>query len=653
MHYNLADYGIVGDGNANDRLAVLDFKDAAQGDSNAILTIPDNVTLLMGAQRSPPGADNADDYLFDGILGLTVNAGTNVVFTDGGGGGDFHFGSNGTQYQDNAHSARLYTANAGDQSVRLKDISKASLFHAGDVALIAGYDMQGWYQFAQGFPANPFYFQWVDIQSVSGDLITFTTLLRETYLDTWPELNSGSSGEVDNGGPATLYAIKQNWNATHVYNNFTIDKTGSFRKGTNGSVRFVTYDGVTATNRDIVNASTAETFTVRNCDFTGASNNSIWEVDKLMTDLVVEDSNFTDIQVQSSAENLTMSGCTTEVITGTLRRNTFTDCTFNSSVDFCPDVHGRTDSATFTNCVFNGGIGDPGGNIYLGPGNGGVNAISSGFSMSAGKITIPNTAIVPGAGGEASQLRWCVPDTWCMWFDQDRRCINMFQVLSVTQDDTNVYIQTSESGSWPSYNSLNGGKLGIRVHPCPDATFTNCTGTATALSLSQATAHSPLWSYSKYTYDGKAGTSGEGSSLWGNLTSLDMNVTVQTSGAKLFNPLGDFCWLTLSDGSLSPYPGYAPDINFNITGDRLITTEGNVQNNHSSIKSLDNHYTLPEVPAWFANKVFGQPVGGNLTTGTQSITVTVETDQGITAAEAPSGNAAYITSPVHLRLRFF
>ena len=107
----------------------------------------------------------------------------------------------------------------------------------------------------------------------------------------------------------------------------------------------------------------------------------------------------------------------------------------------------------------------------------------------------------------------------------------------MTQDANNVYVQTTQAGGFPQYNPSTS--LALNAHPAPKVTFNNCSATAPAgtsdnsiaYSLSQAPAGAPLWSYSKYTYNGSAINQGAHQKMvWGTLLSLKMNVTKPYSG---------------------------------------------------------------------------------------------------------------------------
>src|SRR6202008_1532942 len=112
--------------------------------------------------------------------------------------------------QNNAYSGLVNTVSVGATTATLKDISKASLFTAGQYALLTTIDLQGY-----GYPPNAQNWDWVLVSNVNAGtgVITFATT-PSTYLhkDTFPSFDGGSGLTASLGGPATLYAITPAWN---------------------------------------------------------------------------------------------------------------------------------------------------------------------------------------------------------------------------------------------------------------------------------------------------------------------------------------------------------------------------------------------------------------------------------------------------------
>ena len=148
---------------------------------------------------------------------------------------------------------------------------------------------------------------------------------------------------------------------------------------------------------------------------------------------------------------------------------------------------------------------------FIGSSNEGVKNNIVGASMSGGVLAIPNSYL------EASEetMGWAVPGNNVCWADyQNFDCVQMFQITDLTQDATNTYIHTNAPGggfptTWTPVNVL-----GIRVHPAPIATFTNVTGSPTAVMLSDAAAAGlPMFSYFDQTLNNS--TTGPSCSILG------------------------------------------------------------------------------------------------------------------------------------------
>lgn len=108
----VANYGATCDGVTDDTTAFLAFKTAFQGTTPVQLNLPGNCTF------TPTSGNNA--YPFLGVQDLIVAG--NGTATSGMvrlGASNWIFGAKG-EYQDNAHSLRTNTANAGDSCVTIK-----------------------------------------------------------------------------------------------------------------------------------------------------------------------------------------------------------------------------------------------------------------------------------------------------------------------------------------------------------------------------------------------------------------------------------------------------------------------------------------------------------------------------------------------------
>lgn len=252
--------------------------------------------------------------------------------------------------------------------------------------------------------------------------------------------------------------------------------------------------------------------------------------------------------------------------------------------------------------------------------------------MSGGVIRIPKSYT-------AQAVSWAVPGTWCMWRDKNRLCIRPFRIMSVTDDATYVYIQTSETRIFPSYDSSAGGKLYIRTHPAPNCTITNCSGTAPAgtddgglvYGMSLAPDNLPMRSFARLKFNGNTNPNVQheaGSFIYGRLVSLSMDVTTEYAGSTnpaRMNPLSGADWMTKADGTIS---NYIPEINIRHPGERTLVVTGGVATPGGA--QTGDSFGLPEDTAFFSNG-FDANMEHDIRSDHESfsMTVTIRTDQGL------------------------
>jgi len=606
----VTDFGAKCNGVTDDGPAFARFNTWARRQTlPVVLIIPTGLTCTFKTW-------GAGSWFAKGIKKLTVS-GYGATLSDNNGAGGFWLAGIG-QYQDNKHSARLETVSAGSSSVKLKDLTKSSRYTVGNWALITGYDLQGLWNVPGNFPSNQHYFEYVQIvgKDPTTGVITFAAPLNNTYKSTWPNYNSGSASEVDAGGPATLYALDPSWDTEVEYQGLTIARPTA---QTYASGRSVTYRDVTFTGTGGAIPTNDMLWQVINCTMLNVD----MEADKLVTSMVVTGTTIKNVNFQSSSiDLLTIDSSTiTGNLLGTPKRALIANSTINALYPGSY-AYGRSDEFECTNCII-GSINIMG-HLYKGPNDAGIDTY---FTMNNGIITIPNSY-------GAFAANWAVPGTYVVWGDADRTAISMFQVIDVTQDANNTYVQTNQSGGFPPYNRV----LFLRTHPAPKFTCTNCSATSPAGTndgsdayyLSQAPAGAPLYSYSKRTYDGSV-INGSGTYLWGNLVVLKMNVSKAYSGpdAVAIQPLGWYDWTT-KPSDLSLY-GYVPTINMKLAGERNVIISGNSQS-ITGVQSGDTVPYLPEVPLWWANRVWGymvNDISAENPSYRPSITVELITNQGI------------------------
>jgi hypothetical protein len=191
----VTDYGAVGDGTTNDSGAV----DAWLADTGA-------TKLFI------PGSANTSNprlYHLAGTNTITAGKSSCVISAYGASVDALWIGPVGSISQDQTHSARTNPASAGATSATIKDITRVSMFSVGSWVLMCGLTIQ-----LSGDPPNWYYFEYRKITQIVGATISWAEPLKNTYLDTWPDINGGDSGGTghDLGGPAMLVALNPQWN---------------------------------------------------------------------------------------------------------------------------------------------------------------------------------------------------------------------------------------------------------------------------------------------------------------------------------------------------------------------------------------------------------------------------------------------------------
>lgn len=596
--YNIkTDFGAVGDGVTDDSGAFNAFNAMATGDVGLVtLNIPAGTYLFSNFSNFAVGIKQ---LLVIGAGSATTSLKSNIV-------GDPAYSLGGAgQFQNNTHSARLSTVSAGSTSVQLLTVGQTSLFTVGQYALITGYDLQGFWNAPFGYPTNPHFFEYVLVSNINAGtgVITFSAPLRNTYKSTWPNYNSGNASEVDNGGPATLYALPTSWDTE------------------------VEYRGIKFDNPDWTTRAKGRSVTYTNCSFNGQlgpipSENKIWsaigcdlstcvmEVDKLIEEMTFSGTTIYEIDFQSSSTDLCTleSSTVTHIVQGTPKRFVANNSTIASLKVGCY-AYGRSDSINCTDCT-----------ISAFDIQGLIRPILGSWVMSGGIITIPNS---DSNGTNENQGRWAVPGTNVMWRGS-QTSQTLFKIIDVTQDATNIYIQTNLSNGFPATAGLGS----VLVHPAPAFTFTNCTGHHRVVDLSKAPPGRPLYSYWKRTYDGSAsgpwsnfsGTA-DNFPIWGKLIRLDVNVTKAYTGVQN----------TLLIPNLSKFDNYV--------GIRTTDYSSYVFGSTISVKTVtDTSFPIissaPISPIWMtgiaSNDIsLSANISGEASSVWPSIDIEIFTDQGI------------------------
>jgi hypothetical protein len=310
----------------------------------------------------------------------------------------YFLGSFRGQFQDNAHSVRLVSSNIGDTCVTLLDATKASIFNAGDIALISGLDMQH-----GGFPTNPFFYERPQISSVdashkcdgttAGASVHFTVGLANKYLSTWPIYDAGAAFDADQGGPATLYALDQGFNTTQTYIGLTFDNP-NFQTQSIG--RNITFQNVKFTGGNCGIPTQNDNYAIVNADMSTCN----VEMDKIngtvsYTNVTINQINFQSASVnQFNLTNSTVSSSQQ----GTPKKFT---CSGSTIASLLVGAHsfGRTDEVNVGNCTVTAMTSSAVTDAGNGDGNGGTSSPGFNFTrtISSGTIKIANSVKITNA----------------------------------------------------------------------------------------------------------------------------------------------------------------------------------------------------------------------------------------------------------------
>jgi hypothetical protein len=583
----VTDFGARCNGVADDAPAFMSFNSWARAQ-----TLPITLTVPSGSVCNFASTPNT---FVAGVKNLVVS-GYGAKFTTTL--GSFFLGGFGV-VQDNRTSALVASVSAGTQSVILLTSSQSSRFTVGQYVLLTGVDLQG-----EGYPPNPWVFEYAKVAAISAGLITLSAPLQDSYKSTWPSYQTGSTFSSSLGGPATLYALDPSWNTVLEYRGLTI--SGNVQTYAIG--RSVKFTDVTFNCE--LNNGVAPTQNL-NITLSNVTMPCQMEVDKLVSNFDIEGGTFNQLMFQSSsgATVFTMNNATVTILNGTPQQAVISNSNIGI-LNLGTLAYGWTTYVSCNTCNI-GALKKPPGGVL-------DSNVDTKYTMSGGVITIPNS------NGPA---RWGVPGANLMFALYNGSLLtegSPFQVIDVTQDASNTYIHTSLSGGFPSVPRDANTGLSIYAHPAPNFTCTSCTGSADAIDISQAPASTPIFSYSKRTYRGNIQTPPT-FTMWGKIVKISINVTTPYTGGLLslmLNPFGAYGTQIVSGGAAS---SYNPTINLKIAGERDI-----FPNSVSGTQPGDS--ILVPGPIWFAN-VMGPyltaDISGEPSSAWPTFTIGVTTDQGV------------------------
>jgi len=526
------------------------FRNEFQGQA-VTLTIPAGIYLV--------GNGNFGG-LFDGIRNITCNAAGATLC-----GGAFQIQAS-AQYQAAGHMGYTASVSAGATQVMLTNPSAdVSKFTVGGYAMMSGFDMQH-----GGYPTNQALFEYLLITAIDSDSgsptygrITFLTPLVNSYLSTWPVFYTG---EMNYGGPASLYAMNPKFNHISVVNDLTIAQQEQY--GVSGLQ--LTFNNCVFKGEGQLgpHMTMAKTIVFNNCDLTGMS----IEVDKLCESVTSIGSTWGGLYVQSSSINELILDDTDVVFTVFTPRKLIirNGCTIGTLIPG-PVAYGYADELE----VSDSHIGYFGSDTYHGSGiefrSGDAvfsgDGIEEDFTMSGGVITIPQTMRLTGAS------QWAMTGGRVNFWDANLGSLGLFTITDVTDTGTDILVHTDWArigGAFPPSTYVDG--LWLVTHNVARCTFDNVDGNPEVEMLSDLPANTPLGSRYLRTFDGSVVNSG----FWqlrGRIKKVVVAVPTAYSGPTLVATatlvFGNAA-IKMSDGSNVPWNQV---INLKTTGTRTFDVD--------------------------------------------------------------------------------
>lgn len=525
-------YNCPTDGTSDVMPAFLAWKADAQGLSS-VLNVPAHTYNTKA---------NADRFPFDiGAPLIVQGAGAGLtVFTDDGGSGSISFGTAvAVSVASPQKQARIQSVAAGSSLLVLKTLADNTIFPSNRWIATCAYDLQG----GGSDPPNPFYFEYAQIGVNPGTgIIPLATPLQYSYLSTFPNYDPGSSGQPDEGGPATIYLMPANWgNFDTQFRDLTIDINGTplahqiLAKG-----RLVHFHNVPITGAGTLIPSCNQTFMLSGPStvFPGG------EFDKMIETVIVEDgATINQPVIQSSCgPNLIVVDTNGRINTqnGTPRKMIVRNGASIGTLKLGALGYGRADEYEQT-----------GGTIssitYQPP-----QYAMSGYSAIGNAISRAHST---------GPIPFGMPQTNLM-FSGPYTSMKGTRVASVSDDGTTTRLPTGLIDGFPASTTSLG------PHPCPLLRLSGVTGCAEAIDYSQPGAYNkPLYSYSKRFYNGLTGD-GNAVLMWGKLTSITVNVTSAAAGTlKVLGHFDNFPTLKNDNTVFS----YAPTVDLSVPGIHVIT----------------------------------------------------------------------------------
>jgi hypothetical protein len=376
-----------------------------------------------------------------------------------------------------ATSGFLNSAKPGDTTVTLKSAADVGKFHVNGWVCIAGLSLMTY-----GYPPNIQYVEYHKVTAINGSTLTLDAPLRETYLDTWPLIASGSDPNAlgsQMGGPAIAFALHDAFDGVFRLKGFTITPTTSqcdtFYNGREHYNEDIVWNNQPGTHGPAPTMAQKATFV--NCTIKGDS-----EIDKMCEKIEFINCNGATVLNQSTSNReMLLDNCTFNWVVSTVRRTTVRNGCQINMLQAGAGFYGAAESLTIQDSTIkeaqasyhyyntqypitfaNG--------IFMVPKN------NSNAYAEACKTFVPGHSYLAGAySGYAATQNEAGPDF-------------KFKVVAVREDASYIYIETDRTdlGQLPPMAFAGGQPCqGYFCIPLFTVSETNYTGPSYALLTTQ------------------------------------------------------------------------------------------------------------------------------------------------------------------------
>lgn len=317
--YNIkTDFGAVGDGTTDDAQAFIDAGNALYQTSGHELYLPTG-TYKFGSNpiTGGRGLGNSTLFLFEGVTQVLIRGDGSASTTINLNGLCNQLAGHGEKQNGNNY-CKIASVTKGANTVTVLNLSDLSKIAVNQYIKIASLNIQDGYSSpaypaGYGYPSNHQFVDYVKITAIDGGtgVVTFTPALNNTHLSTFPELNVGNNFEVNAGGPAMIYSLPLTWDMDIEWRGITFADAISNARIYNGGRKVVYRDCAFPNIAPI--PSQNETWAV----YDSSSSVTFTEVDKEVTNMVIDSSDWGTLDFQSSSiDNVTLTNSTLRGLVG-------------------------------------------------------------------------------------------------------------------------------------------------------------------------------------------------------------------------------------------------------------------------------------------------------------------------------------------------